>query len=90
VIERSKEILAQLEEEHLDPEGRAKIARPAAKPQKTHLQLTLFGAVDHPLLDEIRQTELNNLTPLQALQLLEQWQRSLQPKSANRSGKGDA
>ena len=28
VIERSKEILAQLEEEHLDAEGRAKIARP--------------------------------------------------------------
>ena len=28
VIERSKDILAQLEEEHLDAEGRAKIARP--------------------------------------------------------------
>ena len=28
VVERSKEILAQLEEEHLDAEGRAKIARP--------------------------------------------------------------
>ncbi len=28
VVERGKEILAQLEEEHLDAEGRAKIARP--------------------------------------------------------------
>ncbi len=40
VIERSKEILAQLEEEHLDAEGRAKIAKrknpPAARPISTH------------------------------------------------------
>ena len=89
VIERSKEILAQLEEEHLDPEGRAKIARPTGKPKKTHLQLTLFGPADHPLLDEIRQTELNNLTPLQALQLLQQWQHALQPKHANHPRKED-
>jgi DNA mismatch repair protein MutS len=81
VIERSKEILAQLEEEHLDTEGRAKIARPPDKPKKTHLQLTLFGPADHPLLDEIRQTDLDNLTPLQALQLLQQWQHTLQAKA---------
>ena len=42
VIERSKDILAQLEEEHLDASGRAKIARPVAKPQTKRLQLTLF------------------------------------------------
>ena len=40
VIERSKEILAQLEEEHLDASGRAKIARPVKEPKKSHLQLT--------------------------------------------------
>ena len=34
VIERSKEILAQLEEEHLDAEGRAKIARPADRSRR--------------------------------------------------------
>jgi DNA mismatch repair protein MutS len=47
VVERSKEILAQLEDEHLDAEGQAKIAcpRPSGKKPatKTHLQLTLFG-----------------------------------------------
>ena len=77
VIERSKEILAQLEEEHLDASGRAKIARPVKEPKKTHLQLTLFGPADHPLLDELRRLDLNNVTPIQAIQLLQQWQDNL-------------
>jgi DNA mismatch repair protein MutS len=77
VIERSKDILAQLEEEHLDASGRAKIARPLKEPKKTRLQLTLFGPADHPLLDELRRLELNNLTPIQAIQLLQRWQEEL-------------
>jgi len=77
VIERAKEILAQLEEEHLDNAGRAKIARSTKEPRKTHLQLTLFGPADHPLLDELRQLNVNNLTPIQALQWIGQWQETL-------------
>jgi DNA mismatch repair protein MutS len=87
VIERSKEILAQLEEEHLDGEGRAKIARHVPTPKKTHLQLTLFGPADHPLLDELRRLELNNVTPLQALQLLGQWQESLAKEGKMKNAK---
>ncbi len=77
VIERSKDILAQLEEEHLDASGRAKIARPVKESRKTHLQLTLFGPADHPLLDELRRLDLNNVTPIQAIQLLQRWQEEL-------------
>jgi DNA mismatch repair protein MutS len=77
VIERSKDILAQLEEEHLDAEGRAKIARPAMRPKATRLQLTLFGAAEHPLLDELRRLDLDNLTPLRAFQLLGEWREKL-------------
>jgi DNA mismatch repair protein MutS len=77
VIERSKEILAELEEERLDAEGRAKIARRPKIPEKrAHYQLTLFGG-DHPVIDEIRALDLNTTTPLQALQLLQQWQEKL-------------
>jgi DNA mismatch repair protein MutS len=74
VIQRSKEILAQLEEEHLDAEGRAKIARPRPAEKKSHIQLTLFGAADHPFVDELRKLDLNNLTPLAAMQMLQRWQ----------------
>jgi DNA mismatch repair protein MutS len=78
VIERSKEILEQLEDEHLDAEGRAKIARPLKAPaKKAHFQLTLFGASDHPLLDEVRGIDLDATTPLAALQLLQKWQEKL-------------
>ena len=77
VVQRAKEILAQLEEEHLDAEGRAKIARPRPAEKKTHIQLTLFGPADHPLIDELRRVDLNNVTPLAAMQLLERWQDDL-------------
>ena len=83
VIERSKDILAQLEEEHLDASGRAKIARPAKQPKKTHLQLTLFGPADHPLLDEFRRLDLDNVTPMQAIQLLQRWQEELGGEGRN-------
>jgi DNA mismatch repair protein MutS len=82
VIQRSKDILAQLEEEHLDAEGRAKIAKPIKIPEKrAHYQLTLFGAADHPLLDDLRALDLNATTPLDALQLLQQWQQRLEADS---------
>jgi DNA mismatch repair protein MutS len=77
VIERSKDILTQLEEEHLDAEGRAKIARPVHIERRSHLQLTLFGPADHPLLDDIRQLDVNQLTPLDALGLVHKWQDQL-------------
>ena len=74
VIERAKDILAQLEEEHLDGQGKAKIAKPA---KRSYVQLTLFGTADHPLLDEIRQLDLNATSPLEALKALARWQQTL-------------
>lgn len=77
VLERAKEILAQLENEHLDAQGHAKIARRPKVRSNGRLQLTLFAAAEHPLLDEIRQLDLNTTSPLEALKLMEQWQQRL-------------
>jgi DNA mismatch repair protein MutS len=77
VNERAKQILAQLENEHLDQNGRAKIAAPVDTRRSGDLQLTLFGFADHPLLDDIREVDLNELTPLDALQRIKQWQDEL-------------
>ncbi|MFV2066502.1 MAG: DNA mismatch repair protein MutS [Pirellulales bacterium] len=76
VNRRAQEILAQLEDEHLAPDGRPKIAR---RPRRTGgaLQLSLFGPEDHPLLDKIRQIDLGATTPLAALQLIQTWQEEL-------------
>jgi DNA mismatch repair protein MutS len=77
VVERSKDILAQLEEEHIDAAGRAKIARPTVATRGGDIQLTLFGPTDHPLLDEVRKLDLNATAPLDALQRIQEWQRML-------------
>jgi hypothetical protein len=42
------------------------------------------------LLDEVRHVDLNNMTPLQALQMIQQWQQTLttKPKDAASKNKG--
>jgi len=77
VNHRAKEILARLEEEHLDKEGRPKISQKEADGSPGQTQLSLFGMADHPLLDTIRQADLNTTTPLDALTLIKQWQDEL-------------
>ena len=77
VIERAKQILAQLEEEHLDPQGRPKIAAGANGGRRGDIQLTLFGPADHPLLDEIRDLPIDETTPLAALGLIQKWKSDL-------------
>jgi DNA mismatch repair protein MutS len=74
VNERAKQVLAQLESEHLDEEGRPKVAALGAKRRpKRDLQLTLFNA-EHPVVDELRSLDVNALTPLAALLKLKQLQ----------------
>ena len=81
VNERAKEILAQLEAEHLDASGRPKIARQRLSSGPGQLQLSLFGYADHPLLEEICAEDINTLTPIEALGLVQAWQTRLQKET---------
>jgi DNA mismatch repair protein MutS len=76
VNERAKQILAHLESEHVDENGRPRIAR-RGKSRRGDIQLTLFAAHEHPLLQKIRELEVNGLTPLEALRRIQQWQDEL-------------
>lgn len=49
----------------------------AVKPNTHRVQLTLFEAEEHEFLRDLRSMDVYALTPMQALQLLEQWQTSL-------------
>ena len=80
VNERAKQILAQLEQEHLDPEGKAKIRPQRERHPKSDLQLTLFGPAEPPVVEELRQADLSSMTPLQAFQKLMEWQEELKKK----------
>jgi DNA mismatch repair protein MutS len=91
VSDRAREVLNRLEAQHHPTNGSAcGFAQPtepvpAARPstnnhdhRSTHpWQLTLFGFEDHPVLEEIRDTELDDLEADDALALVRAWQRRL-------------
>ena len=74
VVERSKQILAQLEDEHLDSRGQSKLSARTRKIKTSDLQLTLFATEEHAMVSEARELDLNGMTPLDALRWLEAWQ----------------
>ena len=77
VIRRAKEILADLEQDrHGEAEHHfTKPAAPRASRKKSAVsldQLALFGERPHPVVTKLKNLDVNSLTPLDALNLLEQ------------------
>lgn len=70
VNERAKQVLAQLESDHLDDSGRTKITA-SRRDRRGDLQLSLFATVEHPVVSQLRALDVNSLTPIQALIELE-------------------
>jgi DNA mismatch repair protein MutS len=69
VIERSREVLANLEKSELDESGAPVIAH--SEDNETVVpQLDLFGSRPHPVLKDLQDTDLQNMTPLEALNRL--------------------
>lgn len=80
VNERAKDILAQLETDHLNKYGDSKITPPRRTP-KTPIQLTLFDFGEHPVIDKIRELDLSELEPHQALELIRMWQKEAERRN---------
>ena len=72
VIERAKEILVNLEANEFNINDKPRIA--SSRKEKPHStpQLSLFELPEHPVVEEIREIDIDNLTPIKALLLLEQ------------------
>jgi DNA mismatch repair protein MutS len=90
VLERSKTLLARLEDAHLDSEGRPRMAA-GRGPSAPERQLSLFAAPEHPLLAEVRAVDIGQTTPLAALGLIETWQQAItekKPEVAARAADG--
>ena len=68
VIGRAKEVLTNLEKEELDEAGEPKFASP--KQKKRTVQLDLFGAREDSLLSELMNTDMEALSPEDALNKL--------------------
>jgi DNA mismatch repair protein MutS len=69
VTDRAATILATLEDDHVTAEGRPKVPQRETTNQRRR-QKSLFDLPEDPLLNEIRQLEVDNLSPIQALQEL--------------------
>ena len=69
VLDRAKLILKTLENDHVDESGRTKIPVRKTK-KKNEKQLALFEEEEHPIIDELRQLNVNEMTPMAALQEL--------------------
>jgi DNA mismatch repair protein MutS len=78
VIERAKQILWALEQSDRIAQGadaQAPFPSPKARREIPPAQLALFAGGPDPLLEELRNLDLNNLTPMQALAKLVELQR---------------
>jgi DNA mismatch repair protein MutS len=92
VNQRAREVLAWLEAHHEgDAAARSsgtlsttsKLSRNGSPaPLNGQWQMTLFGIEDHPLLGEIRGANLDDMRPVEALELLHSWQQRLIEETA--------
>lgn len=69
VLDRAKVILQTLESDHVDDTGKTRVPERRTK-KKQEFQLSLFETEEHPVLGELRQLNVNELTPMAALQEL--------------------
>ena len=83
VIERAEEILTNLERHELDPMRLGKRIRGTrrSRSRRVEEQMSLFAASEeHPVVAEIRKTDVAGMTPLEALNWIARWQERLKDK----------
>ena len=80
VVERAKKILVGLESGNAWPKKKdAGLVPEEPLPAIGIDQLSFFGkGGDHPVIEELKALDLNDLTPLQALNLLGEWKKKLE------------
>jgi len=78
VIQRAREILHNIENGEFDEGGMPRLARGKRSVRKESNQLSLFAAARDDLLEEIRSADPLNMTPLEALQRIQEWKEKLE------------
>ncbi len=78
VLERARHVLRQHEKQE---------QRSVQTEESTPMQLTMFTPLSQRIVDRIRETEINSLTPLQALNLLEELKRELEEAGGSGAGR---
>ncbi|MGB9792567.1 MAG: MutS-related protein, partial [Thermacetogeniaceae bacterium] len=76
VVERAKQVAASMEEELTKPANKSNNNKPVSLKERA-VQLVLFDEGDQ-ILKELQELNLVNTTPLEALNILSNWQQRLQ------------
>jgi DNA mismatch repair protein MutS len=71
VLDRAEEVLRELESERMVEQ--LETVRSSGARRASSTQLGLFGAADHPLVEELRGLDPDRLTPLEALERIARW-----------------
>jgi DNA mismatch repair protein MutS len=73
VLERAREVLADLEKHHVETPDRpgAKVRRPKI------VQMSLFASAEDPILQELRGLDVERASPEEVVALVRRWQRDL-------------
>lgn len=85
VVVRAQEILRELERQSSRRGGVASTIAPDAeavsnvKMKKQKLQLTLFEAEKHPVVEELEKLDVTTLSPLEALLKINEWKKRIKP-----------
>jgi len=77
VITRAREILNNLEKGEFDEVGMPKIARGRKSAPKDKAQLSLFMNEEDLIINELKTLDIQNMTPMEALQKLSAWKDKL-------------
>jgi DNA mismatch repair protein MutS len=79
-VERAKKILAGLETGNAWPMKKEALEASAAEsPVEPVSQMSFFGkGGSHPVVEELKTLDLNDLTPLEALNLLGEWKKKIE------------
>jgi len=78
VISRAKEVLRNLEQDELDERGIPRIAGGKVSDRKSAMeQLSLFAREEHPVVSEIRDLDPHTMTPIDALNKIDEWKKKI-------------
>lgn len=75
VLERAKDILAELENGELSYQE-----HPVVKPKPVSYQLSIFSPKDNPIVEELKKLSLEKMTPLEALNQLNELKRKAEER----------
>ena len=77
VVERAKEILANLEKGEFDSAGKPRIAKNTKEGGQTASQMTFFSGRDLEVIEELKKIAPEAITPIEALQILNSLKKKL-------------